>query len=128
MGRKTIALLFIRKNEHNDQPGALICDDTSGEFYPWTFYDWREAVHYIVWANKNINQDTYTIWCEQYGYYDEECFVGNLNEFKGTDEWYVFINDDIVQTVDNNTDMNNISVWSNTINISTQIKFNENYT
>jgi hypothetical protein len=123
MGRTTVTLLFTRK-ENKNQPGAILCDDTSGEFYPWVFYDWRDAVHCINWTKK-LNHDTYILWCEQYGYYDEECFLGDLNEFRGEDEWVIFINDDIMQSVDNTTDMDNISVWTNTINISTQILSND---
>ena len=57
-----------------------------------------------------------------YGYADEEYFMGNLNEFKNDDyEWFIFINDDVIQMVDNKTDMKNISVWTNVININTQL-------
>jgi hypothetical protein len=117
MGGFSINLLFTRNNCH--EPGALISNNTSGEYLPYHFYDWRDAVHYINWS-QNLKNDNFDEWCDKYGYSENESFEGNLNEFRSystenNNEWTIFVNDDIIQFVNENTDLNKISVWNNII-------------
>jgi hypothetical protein len=129
MGGFSITLLFTRNK--NSEPGALISCSTSGEFFPYYFRDWKDAVHYINWS-QNLKNDGFNEWCEQYGYEDDdECFNGDLNEFsmisdsnnKKNSEWTIFVHDNYIRYVDQNTDMNKISVWSDTIDINTSIVY-----
>jgi len=48
MTRLTVQLLFSR--DQNVQPGSILQCDTSGEYLPFNFFDWRDAIHYLLWA------------------------------------------------------------------------------
>jgi hypothetical protein len=83
MTRLTVQLLFSR--DQSTQPGAILQCDTSGEYFPFNFFDWRDAIHYLLWTEtQKINprkQETFSSWCEIYGYDSDEKFNGDLNEF-----------------------------------------------
>ncbi len=83
MTRLTVQLLFSR--DQSTQPGAILQCDTSGEYFPFNFFDWRDAIHYLLWAETRKNnprkQKTFSSWCEIYGYDSDEEFNGNLNQF-----------------------------------------------
>ena len=58
MGRLTVVFLFSKNR--NIEPSAIIQCDTSGEYYSYTFFDWRDAVHYINYRNTiYIDDDDY---------------------------------------------------------------------
>jgi hypothetical protein len=83
MTRLTVQLLFSR--DCNTQPGSILQCDTSGEYLPFNFFDWRDAIHYLLWAETRgtdpRNHTNFSSWCEIYGYDSDEEFNGNLNEF-----------------------------------------------
>ena len=88
-------LLF--SNDKNLEPPAILQCDTSGEYLPFYFYDWRDAIHYLQWCNANKllteEHNSYKEWSEIYSYNEEE-FVGDLNEFRcdknDSNKWIVF--------------------------------------
>lgn len=70
------------------EPPAILQDEYTEEIYPFDFYDWRDAVHYVQWCRLNklfIGDDFYT-WSHQYGYSDFSRFMGDLDEFVGREE------------------------------------------
>lgn len=83
MTRLTIQLLFSR--DHDTQPGSILQCDTSGEYLPFNFVDWRDSIHYLLWAETQQVDPrefiTFSSWCEIYGYESDEEFNGDLNEF-----------------------------------------------
>ena len=83
MTRLTVQLLFSK--DQNTQPGSILQCDTSGEYLPFNFFDWRDSIHYLLWTeSQKINpreQTTFSSWCETYGYDSDEEFNGDLNEF-----------------------------------------------
>lgn len=112
MTRTTITLLFS-KDQSNEPPGILQCD-TSGEYYPHYFYDWRDAIHYINWRNSlNTNELEHKLfhkWSVLYGYDEDEKFNGNLNEFRtDEDEWMIFTS---IGTITCDMDLNTLSAWT----------------
>jgi hypothetical protein len=111
MGRTTVILLFSQ-DKNKEPPGLLQCD-TSGEYYPYYFNDWRHAVHYIQWCVHQNNRCTdimFNEWGKLYGYDEEEEFNGDLNEFKTNDKdsWGVWVCGKII-TAD--MDLNTVSAW-----------------
>ncbi len=115
MGRLTVTLLFTRVM--TTEPAGILQCDTSGEYLPFYFNDWREAIHYIQWSNnKKLNSrehETFEEWSEKYGYSgDEEEFNGDLNEFKSkqgkSNEWIVWT---VLGPFDSSTDLTKISAW-----------------
>jgi hypothetical protein len=112
MGGTSITLLFST-DKNTEPPGILQCD-TSGEFYPFYFNDWRDAVHYIQWCKQQNNgreHNMFNKWSKLYGYDEDETFIGDLNEFKTneSDSWCVWVHD---RTIDSNVDLNTLSVWN----------------
>lgn len=118
MAGLTVTLLFS-KDKNKEPPGILQCD-TSGEYFPFYFYDWRDVIHYIQWTNDNfIKKDKkynetklYEEWSKKYGYDDEEEFTGDLNEFRcdknDPNKWTVFTT---LKNIDGSKNLNKISVW-----------------
>ena len=84
MSCKTITVLFSKKKEI--EPPAILQCNKSGEYLPFYFFDWRDAIHYIQWCEKNNKNnggdESFDEWKELYGYDEEEKFQGDLNEFK----------------------------------------------
>lgn len=110
MTRTTVTLLFT-KDKSEEPPGILQCD-TSGEYYPHYFYDWRDAVHYIQWClnHGKYGHEAFSQWSEQYGYDEDETFNGDLNEFRNSDDpWMVFTS---VGVITGDMDLNDVSVWT----------------
>ncbi len=83
MTRLTVQLLFSK--DQTIQPGAILQCDTSGEYFPFNFFDWRDSIHYLLWAETQEfdprEQTTFGAWCDIYGYESDEEFNGDLNEF-----------------------------------------------
>lgn len=112
MTRLTVSLLFV-KNMKFEPPAILQCD-TSGEFFPFFFNDWRDAVHYLFWCRKNEKNcremEIYNEWSDLYGYNEEEKFTGDLNEFKKIDDF-----DELIFTsignIKSSSNLKNKSAW-----------------
>ncbi len=87
MTRLTVQLLFSK--DQNTQPASILQCDTSGEYLPFNFFDWRDSIHYLLWTEfQKINpreQTTFSSWCNIYGYDSDEEFNGDLNEFGNCD-------------------------------------------
>lgn len=110
MTRKTITLLFT-KDKSKEPSGILQCD-TSGEYYPYYFYDWRDAIHYIQWClNQNKHgHKSFKQWSEIYGYDEDETFNGDLNEFRNcNDPWIIFTS---IGVVTGDMYLNTLSAWT----------------
>lgn len=112
MTRTTVTLLFS-KDTSKEPPGILQCD-TSGEYYPHCFNDWRHAIHYIRWRlTQNIGKNEHNVfreWCKTYGYYEYEEFTGDLNEIKTNDDsWIIFTS---IGTITSEMDLNVLSAWT----------------
>lgn len=114
MGGKSITLLFIKDKKL--QPGAIICDATSGEYHSQYFFDWRDAIHFIGFFNKDRTiennrtpnfDEKFELWSMKYGYDEDEKFNGNLNEFMCNDIDYFTT----IGIIEQNTDLNIISAW-----------------
>lgn len=119
MSRKTIVLLFT--TDKTIEPSAILQCDTTGEYFPFVFNDWRDAIHYLKWSeSKNYNNGkskTYQKWCDKYGYSEEEEFTGNLNEFNSDDSDDSNDSDDCstiftsIMDIDENMDLTKLSAW-----------------
>lgn len=114
MTRVTVVLLFSK--DKNIEPGGILQCDTSGEYFPFNFRDWRDGVHYIQWClhnKKKYSHESFNIWSELYGYDDEEEFTGDLNEFrcKKSDEykWIVFTS---CCEINGSTNLKKKSAWN----------------
>jgi hypothetical protein len=108
MGGLSIILLF--ENNKNIEPGGIIQCDTTGAFYSFEFYNWRDAIHYIKWTyfnNVELLDKTFLKWSEIYGYNEDEEFNGDLNEFKYSG--FIFTSIGTFKNIDN-IDLKNISV------------------
>ncbi len=108
--------LIFTKNRDVEPPAILQCD-TSGEYFPFYFFDWRDAIHYYQWCqhnNKEYSQhDTFQEWCELYGYDENEEFNGDLNEFKcNKNDENKCIMDTTNGIVSGSTDLNKKSAWN----------------
>lgn len=115
MCRLTITLLF--STDKSKEPGGILQCDTSGEFLPFVFEDWRDGVHYIQWCNnknKKCEKSTsFNEWSDLYGYHECEEFTGDLNEFQSTGEddpnnWFIFTS---VCDVNGYDDLHLLSAW-----------------
>ena len=110
MGGLSIILLFA--NNKNIEPGGIIQCDTTGAFYSYEFYDWRDAIHYIKWTyfnNVELSDKTFLKWSEIFGYDEDEEFNGDLNEFKYDN--LVSTNIGMFKNI-NNVDLKIISAWT----------------
>jgi len=112
MGGTTITLLF--STDKNEEPPGILQCDTTGEFYPFIFNNWRDAIHYIQWCKQQNNgreYDMFNKWSKLYGYDEEETFIGDLNEFKtdDSDSWCVWV---YGKTIKSDIDLNTVSVWN----------------
>lgn len=116
MGRKIVTLLFSK--DKNSEPEAILQCDTSGEYLPFYFFDWRDSIHYIQWClNNNLSSadiKSFEQWGKKYGYNDKEEFNGNLNEFRcdendnDNDEWVVFTT---IGDIDGSKNLKKLSAW-----------------
>jgi hypothetical protein len=81
-----VILLFDR-DKNKEPPGILQCD-SSGEYFPYYFFDWRDSIHYLLWCNATNKKfdmvKNYNEWCTTYGYDENELFNGDLNEFRSS--------------------------------------------
>jgi hypothetical protein len=116
MGRITVNLLF--EKDFTKQPAGILQCDTSGEFLPYVFFNWLDAVHFLIWKqNKSSLQieTAYYDWCETYGYDTDEKFNGNLNEFHTNNDsncqndWIIFTS---VGVVTSYMDLTTLSAWN----------------
>jgi hypothetical protein len=103
MGGLSIILLFS-KDRTKEPPGIFQCE-TSGEYFPYYLYVWRDGVHYLYWCEfKKLNprqHSSYTQWSKIYGYDREEEFVGNLNEFIDRNDLLVCTSIGTIESSDN---------------------------
>ena len=111
MGRLTITLLFCKPTE---EPPAILQCDKSGEYFPFHFQVWKDALHYLSWAEQFNEEprkhESYELWCEEFGYYDEEEFRGDHNDINNTPDCTWFLsNGGIVEGTDN---LKMLSVWT----------------
>ena len=67
---------------------AILQINKTGEYLPYYFAYWKDAVHFSVWESINYSNEyntckTYRIWYELYGYDNNEKFYPKLkyNEF-----------------------------------------------
>lgn len=104
MSKLEVTLLFCK--DRTTQPPAILQCDTSGEYFPYFFVDWRDGVHYIYWCKVNsLNPKQNSIfnkWSKINGYEEEGEFIGNLNEFiDRPDEITVFTSIGVVNSSEN---------------------------
>ena len=86
MTRLTVTLLFS-KNKTKEPPGILQCY-SSGEYFPFYFYDQKDVIHYIQWTNnyhENNNKINNKIklfqkWSNKYDY--DQILTDDLNEIR----------------------------------------------
>ena len=111
MGRATVTLLFSL--DVTQEPPAIIQDDTSGEYYPYYFNNWKHAVHYLLWCRKNDKDPgnkSHRLWDNKYiSDEDDYEFIGDLNEFRNEDLGVIFVGNGL--DWEQGTDMLNISAW-----------------
>lgn len=116
MGRSNIVLLFTKNKSR--EPEAIIQDDTSGEYYPFYFKDWRDAVHFLqyVYLKKKslVTMELFKSWSEKYGYHEEDEFIGDLNEFhKKWKKNKILISTNVGDfQYSSSLDFSKISIWS----------------
>jgi hypothetical protein len=103
-----IVLRFERSR--SSEPSAILQDDTTGNYLPYDFYDWRDAIHYLNWVySKSLSvykQRTFDRWATSYGYMEEEEFSGDLNENRKLTV------DTSIGIIPHTIDINNLSAWT----------------
>ena len=84
MSRLGLICLFCKNKE--EEPRAVIQSTITGYIGAFIFNSWKDSVHYLLWCNKynknGLNDDIFNEWCDKYGYYEDEEFIGNYNEFR----------------------------------------------
>ena len=105
-------VVILEPVDEDREPGAIVQDEYTEEIYPFEFFDWRDAVHYVQWCRINklfIGDDFYT-WTHQYGYQDFGKFCGEYDEFMGRDEVdYILTNTDM--TIISETQLSTLSAY-----------------
>jgi hypothetical protein len=116
MGYLSLVLLFSKTQ--SSEPAAILQCGTSGEYFPFYFVDWREGVHYLFWCDSNGSNprehDSFDTWGSAYGY-DEEEFIGNLDEFVGSDCLDPFVVFTSIGDIKPQMVLSKLSAWNDSV-------------